>query len=335
MKYFKISCLIIIIFLSISLTSDKRTRNVAENKFVLVIHGGAGFIYEGRFEKEEENAYIAKINEALNLGKNILENGGSALDAVEMSIMVLENSPLFNAGKGSVLNEHGMNEMDASIMDGKFLNAGAVAGVHRIKNPIKAARLVMDNSKHVLLFGKGAEIFSEKEGLELVDPAYFIMPEKLQELQNAKDKGSGKVSSPDFKFGTVGAVALDQKGNLAAGTSTGGMTNKMQGRIGDSPIIGAGTYADNNSCAVSATGHGEYFIRNAIAFQMTALMKYKQMTVADAGDYLINDVLRKLEANGGLIALDCEGNFTMPFNTPGMFRGFAREDGATEVLLYK
>lgn len=237
----------------------------------------------------------------------------------------MEDSPLFNAGKGSVFTEEGIVEMDASIMDGKTGMAGAVAGVHNIKNPILAAREVMSNSKHVMLTGDGADKFAFKQGLEMVDSTYFFTERRWKSYQNDKDK----------KHGTVGAVALDKYGNLAAGTSTGGMTYKMKGRVGDSPIIGAGTFADNNTCAVSATGHGEYFIRNVVAYDISVLMKYRNMNLIDAADEVVLNKLVNIGGDGGIIAVDKEGNYTMTFNTSGMYRGVVTSEGILQVDIYE
>lgn len=299
-------------------------------RFVLVIHGGAGTILKKNMTAEKEQLVKAKLQEALNVGSEILENGGSSLDAVTETICVLEDSPLFNAGKGAVFTAEGINEMDASIMDGHDLNAGAVAGVQTVKNPIRAARAVMEDSPHVLLSGAGADSFALYQGLIIVEPAYFFTEKRWESYQKVKEKREqGK------KHGTVGAVALDKYGNLAAATSTGGMTYKMKGRVGDSPIIGAGTYADNSSCAVSATGHGEYFMRNVVAYDIGALMKYKGLSLSDAADEVIQKKLKAIGGDGGIIAVDKDGNFTMTFNTAGMYRGFVTSEGETGVMIFK
>lgn len=300
------------------------------SKYVLVIHGGAGTILKENMTSEKEMLFIAKLEEALLVGGDILNNGGTSLDAVTQTIIVLENSPLFNAGKGAVFTEEGVNEMDASIMDGLTGSAGAVAGVRTIKNPIMAARAVMEKSKHVLLSGVGADEFASKQGLEIVDSSYFFTPNRWQSYEKVKTRRSLE----NEKHGTVGAVALDTYGNLAAGTSTGGMTYKMKGRVGDSPIIGAGTYADNNTCAVSATGHGEYFIRNVVAYDIAALMKYTRVSIKEASHYVILDKLKKIGGAGGIIAVDSSGNFTMTFNTPGMYRGVITSEGLMEVKIF-
>ncbi len=297
-----------------------------DSKWTLVIHGGAGGPVKGNMPADKEKRYFEKLSEALKVGAVILERGGTSLDAVETVVRFLEDCPLFNAGKGAVLTEEGIAELDASIMDGKTGKAGAVSGVTNIKNPVSAARAVMEKSKHVMLTGEGAEKFAKENGLTIVDPSYFITDERKEAWQKIKDK-SGQA-------GTVGAVALDQQGNLAAATSTGGMMFKMKGRVGDSPIIGAGTYANNETCAVSCTGHGEFFIRNVVAYDLSALMQYKGMSLIDASDYLINGKLKSLNAEGGLISVDKNGNIAMPFNTNAMFRGYINSEGASQVSIY-
>jgi len=305
--------------------------------WVLVIHGGAGGPAKGTMPAETEKVYLEKLNGALLAGKAILCRGGSSMDAVEAVVKFMEDCPLFNAGKGAVLNAEGTTELDASIMDGKTGMAGAVACVTTIRNPIVAARAVMERSNHVMLTGDGAEQFAKTQGLEMADPSYFI----TRERRDAWEKSKPKPKTPekdsvdvDGRKGTVGAVALDVNGNLAAATSTGGMMHKMPGRVGDTPVIGAGTYANNNSCAVSCTGHGEYFIRNVVAYDLSALMLYKGMTLADAAGFIILDKLRSLHASGGLIAVDKDGNIAMPFNTNAMYRGFIDASGRTEVSIY-
>ena len=327
------------------------------NKYVLVIHGGAGTILKENMTEELEAAYREKLSEALQAGYEVLQNGGTAVQAVEAAIVIMEDSPLFNAGKGAVFTNAETNEMDASVMRGEDLNAGAVAGVNTIKNPISAAISVMENSPHVMLTGSGAVQFAEENGLTIVDSSYFYDERRFQQLKKAQEKEEmildhdgdrGQIGDPahseiefditlktDDKFGTVGAVALDQFANLAAGTSTGGMTNKRWGRIGDSPIIGAGTYANNATCAVSCTGHGEYFIRLNVAHDISAQMEYDDKSVADAADDVINRKLTEIGGTGGVICLDANGNMAMPFNTAGMYRGCVREDGTIEVMIYK
>ena len=297
----------------------------ANKPFALAIHGGAGNIQPGVFTSEQEAAYKSKLYEALQLGIAKLNNGDSALFVVIEVIKLLEDSPLFNAGKGAVFTHEGKNELDASIMDGKTLNAGGVASVTCIKNPIEAAFAVMRNSKHVLLSGAGAEAFAKTQNLEIVDPHYFYTEKQWENLQKEKTSES--------KMGTVGCVVLDKYGNLAAGTSTGGMTNKMYGRIGDSPIIGAGTYADNATCAVSATGHGEYFMRYNVSYDISARMKYLNESIVTASSTLIEQ-LKNVGGQGGVICIDKNGTINMPFNTQGMFRGYCKEDEEPQILLY-
>ncbi len=297
--------------------------------YVLVIHGGAGTILKKNMTLEKEKAYREKLNEALEAGEQVLKTGGSSLDAVTQAILVMENSPLFNAGKGAVFTAEGKNEMDASIMDGKTLDAGAVASVRHIKNPILAARVVMEKTPHVLIIGEGAEKVAADNGLEIVDTSYFFTQKRWDYYQKVK-----KEKEDAEKHGTVGAVALDKHGNLAAATSTGGMTYKMKGRVGDSPIIGAGTYADNNTCAVSATGHGEYFMRYVVTYDITALMKYKGYALQQAADEVIMHKLKDVGGDGGIIAVDKDGNISMTFNTAGMFRGYVTSEGKSDVKIY-
>jgi beta-aspartyl-peptidase (threonine type) len=293
--------------------------------FGLAIHGGAGAIAEKELTPELEKAYHAALELALLTGHEILAAKGSSLDAVQAAITLLEDSPLFNAGKGAVFTNAGENELDAAIMDGNTLMAGMVAGVQPIKNPILLARAIMEKSPHVMLVGHGAELFAQEHGFELVPPSYFYTQRQWDKLQRAKQRlaqgHSGEISE-DEKHGTVGAVALDQAGNLAAGTSTGGMTNKRVGRVGDSPIIGAGTYANNETCAVSATGHGEYILRLVTGHEISALMAYRQMSLAEAANIVVMEKLVRLGGTGGVIAIDRQGNVAMPFNTQGMYRGY-------------
>lgn len=301
---------------------------VAQNKYVLVIHGGAGNVAADEMQFAEAKVYSDKLNEALNAGELILASGGDAVDAVIACVKVLEDSPLFNAGKGAVYNAEGKHELDASIMDGKTGKAGAVAGTTVIRNPILAARLVMDSSMHVMLSGNGANEFARIHGLEIVDNTYFDSEKAGYEYQRIKQK-----LEKEGRKGTVGAVALDKHGNLAAATSTGGMTFKQWGRIGDSPIIGAGTYANNESCAVSCTGHGEYFIRNSVAYDVSARMLYLKETVEQATNFIINTKLKEQGGTGGLIAVDKNGNIALPYNTKGMLRGFVKEGGEKEIVV--
>jgi len=297
-------------------------------KFGLVIHGGAGTILKQNTPKEKETAYTEKLNEALSTGYKILETGGTSLDAVNAVINILEDSPLFNAGKGAVLTEKGEAELDASIMDGKTLAAGAVAGLKHIRNPINLARLVMEKGQNVMLIGEGAEEFAKQNGYEFVDNKYFITEERWQQYLKIKE-------AQDKKHGTVGCVALDKNGNLSAGTSTGGRMMKSFGRVGDAPIIGAGTYANNNTCAVSATGHGEYFIRLGVARDISSLIEYKNYTVDQAANEVIHNKLAKLGGTGGVIAIDKNGNVSMPFNTEGMFRGYYISNGKPFIKMFK
>jgi L-asparaginase / beta-aspartyl-peptidase len=312
------------------------------------IHGGAGTILKKDMTPGLEEAYRAKLQEAVLAGYDLLRQGGSSLNAVETAISILEDSPLFNAGKGSVLTSAGTVEMDASIMDGRTLKAGAVAALRHVKNPISLARLVMEQSPQVLLIGDGAEAFATEKGIELVPQDYFITDRRRAELEREKEKvrkqsaplkqsqGESGFDVPDErKYGTVGAVALDKEGNLAAGTSTGGKTNKRVGRVGDSPIIGAGNYANNRTCAVSGTGDGEYFIRLLVAYDISALMEYKGMTVEAAARAVVMEKLKQLGGEGGVIAIDKAGNVTMSFNTPGMYRARITSDGKAVVEIYK
>lgn len=302
----------------------------------IVIHGGAGALAPGNYTPEEEAAYKAKLGEALDAGYAVLESGGAALDAVEAAIVILEDSPLFNAGKGAVFTRDGANELDASIMDGATIKAGAVAGVTRVKNPIRLARAVMEKSEHVMMAGKGAETFAKAQGLELVDPVYFRTERRWKDYQDRlKALKEQKAEAAPDKHGTVGAVALDRNGNLAAGTSTGGMLMKRYGRVGDSPIIGAGTYADNRSCAVSSTGWGEYFIRLTVARDICAQVEYGGRTVSEAARDVIHNRLQKAGGDGGVIALGPDGAFAIEFNSAGMFRGVRKEGAPARVAIYR
>ena len=345
------------IFLIALLWAMNATGQGFKNKITLVIHGGAGTITRQNMTPEKEKAYKETLETALRTGYAILKKGGTSMDAVEATIHVMEESPLFNAGKGAVFTHEGKNELDAAVMDGQSLKAGAVSGVTTVKSPISLARKIMDNSEHVMMAGKGAEEFAKKAGLEIVDPSYFYTQARWDGLQRAlkdekteldhsasdstkktgllQDHNPENIFVEGQKFGTVGAVALDQFGNLAAGTSTGGMTNKRYGRIGDAPIIGAGTYANNATCAVSATGHGEFFIRAVVGHDVSALMAYKNMPLKAAADLVVMKKLVKLGGEGGLIALDRQGNIAMPFNSEGMYRGYIKADGSLSVLIYK
>jgi beta-aspartyl-peptidase (threonine type) len=310
-------------------------------RFKLVIHGGAGTITREKMTPEMEQQYRAALTEALQAGYKILKAGGGSVDAVEAAIRIMEDSPLFNAGNGAVFTNAGTNELDASIMDGANLKAGAVAGLKHVRNPISLARLVMQKSPHVMMIGKGAEAFARQQGMKMVSQKYFFTERRWKQLQEAKKKEAQKSTTEIFpileeaRHGTVGAVALDLNGNLAAGTSTGGMTNKKFGRVGDSAIIGAGTYADNRTCAVSATGDGEYFIRLGVARDISALMEYKAKSVKEAADAVIMEKLPKLGGTGGVITMDRDGNHAWPFNTSGMYRGYVDADGKIVVEIYK
>jgi beta-aspartyl-peptidase (threonine type) len=330
-----------------SLFGQQKTANSTNGKYVLVIHGGAGTLNKSQFTPALEAKYKSGLDSALMVGNAILEKGGTALDAVEATVKILENNPLFNAGKGAVFTSEGVNELDAAIMDGKTLAAGSIAGVRTIKNPITAARAVMEKSEHVLLSGRGAEAF--------VDPSYFFTPERWKGLQRAKERDSldkiKKAGQTAYetdieqqrrkdKYGTVGAVALDTHGNLAAATSTGGMTNKKWGRIGDAPIIGSGTYANNNTVAISCTGWGEYFLRLVMAKSISDRMEFGGQSLALASETLVMKELPALGGDGGLIAVDKNGNIALPFCTEGMYRGFIKKEkqGAAivkDVLIFK
>lgn len=316
-----------------------------------VIHGGAGVIKHGSLTPEMEKEYRAKLEEAVMAGYKALQDGKTSVDAVEIAIRILEDSPLFNAGKGAVFTANGKNELDASIMDGKTLMAGAVAGLHHVKNPITLARAVMEKSPHVMLVGDGAEQFAKEQRVELVDEKYFFTQTRWDDLQKIKQQEkeqqqqkppakpglsqNGYSEKATQVFGTVGAVALDKFGNIAAGTSTGGMDNKKWGRVGDSPIIGAGTYANNNTCGVSATGWGEYFIRLSVARDIAALMEYRALPVQQAADLVIKQKLQNLGGDGGVIAMDKYGNIGISFNSDGMYRAYINSDGKPVVEIYK
>lgn len=323
-----LSIAIILLLSGFILYSDAASKS----NYAIVIHGGAGTILRENFTPEKEAQYKRVLKNALLVGDSILQSGGSSLDAVEKTIHILENSPLFNAGKGAVFTNSGKNELDASIMWGKDLNAGAVAGVDDIKNPISAARKVMENSEHVMLSGHGASEFAKTQGLEIVDNSYFFTQNRWDYLQKILKKEK-KITQED-RHGTVGCVALDINGNLAAGTSTGGMTNKRFGRIGDSPIIGAGTYANNETCAISCTGHGEFFIRLGVAKDISSMMEYQNISLEEASNKVI-DKLTKIGGTGGIIGLDKNGNIVMKMNTSGMYRAYLNSKGETEVLIYK
>ncbi len=302
----------------------------------IAIHGGAGTILRSEMIAEKENAYRIALKDALNKGFVVLRRNGSAIDAVSAAIVCLEDCPLFNAGKGSVFNAEGRHEMDASIMNGADLSAGAVTGVKNVRNPILLAKTIMQKSEHVFLMGEGAEIFARKNNIAFEIDDYFYDEIRFQQWQKIKASDTFQLDhTSEKKFGTVGAVAIDSAGNLAAGTSTGGMTNKRFGRIGDSPVIGAGTYANNRTCAVSCTGHGELFMRSVVAYDISCLMEYKGLSLKQACETVVHDKLVKIGGEGGLIAIDKEGNIELPFNSDGMYRGWMKNENEFEVEIYK
>jgi L-asparaginase / beta-aspartyl-peptidase len=306
--------------------------------FTIAIHGGAGTILPHELTPEKEAAYTAALHAALLAGSNILENpGANALEAVEAAVRSLEDCPLFNAGRGAVFTHEGTHELDASIMCGKTGLAGAVAGVTGVRNPISLAKAIPMHSEHVMMAGSGAERFAREQGIAFEDADYFYTQFRHDQLLLVQDSDTVALDHSihvEKKFGTVGAVALDQFGNIAAATSTGGMTNKRFGRVGDSPIIGAGTYANNATCAVSCTGHGEYFMKNLVAYDIACLMEYKGLTLAAAAEYVVHQKLQPIGGEGGLIALDAKGNLSLPFNSAGMYRGWHRQGEAAEVAIF-
>ena len=355
-----LSFLLIVVFLFLPLTTYaqskgsfpemKQLQSPQNPRLGFVIHGGAGVIRRGDLSPEREKEYRAKLEEALMAGFKALQDGKTSLDAVQTAINILEDSPLFNAGKGAVFTADGKNELDAAIMDGKTLNAGAVAGLHHIKNPINLARAVMEKSPHVMMIGDGAEQFAKEQKIEIVPEKYFWTQDRWNSLQKIikqeKEKEKAKQNEkkvseviqreePYNKFGTVGAVALDKDGNLAAGTSTGGMTYKKYGRVGDVPVIGAGTYANNATCAVSATGWGEFFIRLGVARDISALMEYRALPIQQAVDMVIKDKLQKAGGDGGVIAIDRFGNIGISFNSEGMYRAYVNSEGKPVIEIYK
>jgi len=311
--------LLILLVLILCQTTFSRQPN---GKYTIVIHGGAGSM-DPNMEESSKQAYLKSLTAALNIGKEILEKGGKSLDAVEQVVRFLEDDSLFNAGRGAVFTAEGKNELDASIMDGRDLSSGAVAGVTTIKNPISLARMVMEKTQHVLFAGIYADELGKSLGADIVDPSYFFVHDRFNELKRMTRNVKG----------TVGCVAIDQYGNIAAATSTGGRTGKMPGRVGDSPLINAGTYANNKTCGISATGHGELFIKNTIAYQISALMEFKGLTLKQAADEVINQILPK--GSGGIIAVDKNYNFEFPFNTSSMMRGVATSEGVFEVKIWK
>lgn len=319
--------LLLTVIAALSCSTSKTNPNTPKTaEWALALHGGAGNMSKADFSDDDIARYEQELTNARTIGENILANGGTSLDAVEQVVRYLEDCPLFNAGKGAVFTNAGKNELDAAIMSGSNLSAGAIAGVGDIKNPISTARLVMEKSAHVMMIGKGASEFAKSMGAEMVDSSYFFTDKSWQSLQRALQKAE--------KMGTVGCVALDKSGNLAAATSTGGMTNKRYGRVGDVPIIGAGTYANNATCAVSATGHGEYFIRYTVAHDISALMEYKGLSLQDAADVVVNDKLVKAHGAGGVVAVDKNGIVYLTMNTTGMFRAYATSNGDKGVGIF-
>jgi len=302
---------------------------------VIAIHGGAGTLRKSDMTNELESAYRDGLEQALTVAYNSLKNGGTSIDAVAIAVKSLEDYPMFNAGKGSVFNSIGKHEMDAAIMDGQYAKAGAVCGVSNIKNPVLLAKAVMLQTEHVLLSGEGAMQFARQVGVEMEEDAYFFNELRHQQWIDLKESEVFQLDHSDKKFGTVGAVALSSDGNMAAATSTGGMTNKKFGRIGDSPIIGAGTYANNKTCAVSCTGHGELFMRSVVAYDISCLMEYKGMSLKEACQLVVYEKLVKIGGEGGLIALDKSGNIELPFNSEGMFRGSIDKEGQMRIDIYR
>ncbi len=319
--------LIILLSLALNITISAQTI-----QYALVIHGGAGVMDQKSMTAKQQQEYIQVLNRVLSVGDSILANGGTSMDAVEKTIVIMEDSPLFNAGKGAVFTHDGLVELDASVMDGKLLKAGAIAAVRDIKNPIRVARTVMEKSEHVMLNGAGASQFAKDQGFQPVDNSYFYTEKRRKQLEELLKKE--REAGINDKHGTVGCVALDKYGNIAAGTSTGGMTNKRYGRIGDSPIIGAGTYASNQTGGFSGTGHGEYYIRLGFTRDISAMMEYKGLSVQDACRAEIAK-LTQLGGTGGVIGLDRNGNVAMEFNTSGMFRGYVKSNGEKQVIIFR
>ncbi|MDI9320130.1 MAG: isoaspartyl peptidase/L-asparaginase [Phycisphaerales bacterium] len=303
--------------------------------FAIAIHGGAGTISPETMTPEKYEAYTEGLKRALDKGYAILEQGGASMDAVQAAVMELEDCPLFNAGKGAVFNHVGKHEMDAAIMNGQDKSAGAVCGISRARNPIQVARAVMEKTEHVLLSGAGADTFVVEQQLPIENDEYFYNQLRYEQWQEALLEGTVQLDHSEKKMGTVGAVALDQAGNLAAATSTGGMTNKKYGRVGDSPLIGAGTWADNRTCAISCTGHGELFMRSVVAYDIACLMEYSGFSLADATDKVVMQKLVTIGGEGGLVAIDNEGNIEMPFNSSGMYRAMRKSDGTIKMAIYK
>jgi len=325
--------IVFLLFISCKPTNSS-IEKINNLNFSIVIHGGAGTMSKASMSNEVKKQYINKLDEAVSIGYEILKKGGSSQEAVEKTIIVMEDSPLFNAGKGAVLNHDGNVELDASFMDGNTLNAGAISGSSMIKNPISAAISVMNNSPHVMLSGAGADKFAKSQKLDIKPNSYFITERRLNSLKNAKSKEASSLNI-EQKIGTVGCVALDKFGNISAGTSTGGMTNKRWNRIGDAPIIGSGTYANNLTCGVSATGWGEFFIRSVAAYDISALMQYKGLSIQEASRIVIHEKIAKLGGDGGVIALDKDGNVAMEMNTEGMYRAHIDSKGNKTIKIFK
>lgn len=320
-------------------TNNSLSNEITKPEYAIVIHGGAGTIEKSNMDEATEKAYHDALNQSLDAGESVLKSGGKSIDAVIAAIQIMEDSPLFNAGKGAVFTNDGKNELDASIMTGDTQMAGAAGSVTNVKNPIKLARTIMEKSEHVMMVGQGAEAFAAKCGLEIVEPSYFYTDKRWNSLQKILKEDAEKTALSEDekgnkKNGTVGCVALDKYGNIVAGTSTGGMTNKRYNRLGDAPIIGAGTYADNATCGVSCTGHGEFFIRYTVARDIAALMEYKGVSLKEACDLIVNKKLVEKGGEGGLIAIDRYGNIEMPFNSSGMYRGWAKPN-QRETKIYK
>jgi beta-aspartyl-peptidase (threonine type) len=340
---FRVLSIVFVVSMMWACTSSKKENKATPQPIGIVIHGGAGTILRKNMTPEKEAAYRKVLAEAVQVGYEILKKGGSSKEAVEKTIHVMEDSPLFNAGKGAVLNSDETIELDASFMNGATLDAGAISGVRTIKNPISAAIQVMENSPHVMLSGKGADVFASEQGLEIVAPEYFFTERRIQALKRVKESEQKKKETTateqaflkNQRYGTVGCVALDQNGNLAAGTSTGGMTNKKWNRIGDAPIIGAGTYANNATCAISATGWGEFFIRSVVAHDISALMEYKGLSIQEASRIVIHEKVASLGGDGGIVGIDNQGNIAMEMNTPGMYRAHVDNNGKQTVKIYK
>ncbi len=303
--------------------------------YIIAIHGGAGTILKSSMTAENEKMYLKALEDALESGYSILRAGGSALEAVVQATVFLEDCPLFNAGRGSVFTHDGCHEMDASIMDGKTLKAGAVTGINNVKNPVILSKYIMENSEHVLLSGKGAEEFARKMRCEFESDEYFFSQFRYDQLLEIRDTNTVKLDHSEKKFGTVGAVARDVHGHIAASTSTGGMTNKRYGRVGDSPVIGAGTYANDKTCAVSCTGHGEFFLRAVVAYDISCLMEYKGLSLAEACEFVVHKKLMPVGGEGGLIAVDSASNVALVFNSEGMYRGWKDADGNGQTSIYK